>query len=154
MDDKNKEWREKKVSLGNAIIIGAVLAFVGLVVGVNWKNWFGGFGPYLGIGAYSSDVDWSALDEVYNKLASSYDGEISKEAVIDGAKKGLTEALGDKYTVYMDAEEAAEFTDDLHGNVGAGIGVEMGLRDGYVRVLRTLPDNPARRAGILAGDIL
>jgi carboxyl-terminal processing protease len=54
----------------------------------------------------------------------------------------------------MDVEEAQEFDDDLHGNVGAGIGVEMGLRDGYVRVLRTLPDNPARKAGILAGDIL
>ena len=154
MDDKKQEWKERKVSLGNAIIIGAVLALGGLVVGANWKSWFGGVGPYLGIGAYSSDVDWSALDEVYSKLASSYDGEISKEAIINGAKRGLTEALGDKYTVYMDAEEAAEFTDDLHGNVGAGIGVEMGLRDGYVRVLRTLPDNPARRAGILAGDIL
>ena len=151
---EKQEWKERKVSLGNAIIIGAVLAFVGLVVGVNWKNWFGGYGPYLGIGANNSDIDWSALDEVYGKLASSYDGEISKEAVVEGAKKGLTEALGDKYTVYMNAEAAADFTDDLHGNVGAGIGVEMGLRDGYVRVLRTLPDNPARRAGILAGDIM
>lgn len=152
--EENKEWKERKVSLGNAIIIGAVLALIGVVIGANWKSWFGGYGPYLGIGAYQSDVDWSVLDEVYDKLASSYDGDISKDAVIDGAKKGLTDALGDKYTIYMNAKEAAEFTDDLHGNVGAGIGVEMGLRDGYVRVLRTLPDNPARRAGILAGDIL
>ena len=74
--------------------------------------------------------------------------------IIEGAKKGLTESLGDEYTVYMDAEETTDFYDDLHGNVGSGIGVEMGLRDGYVRVLRTLPDNPARKAGILAGDIL
>ena len=34
------------------------------------------------------------------------------------------------------------------------MGVEMGMRDGYVRILRTLPDNPARKAGILAGDII
>ena len=74
--------------------------------------------------------------------------------MVEGAKKGLTDALGDKYTIYMDTEETSEFYDDLHGNVGAGIGVEMGERDGYVRVLRTLPDNPAREAGILAGDIL
>ena len=46
------------------------------------------------------------------------------------------------------------FYDNLHGNVGAGIGVEMGQRNGYLTVLRTLPDNPAREAGILAGDIL
>ncbi len=146
---------EKKVSLGNAIIIGAVMAVVGGVLGANWNNWFAGFGPYLGLStSTTSSMNWSALDEVYNKLAASYNGEISESDVIEGAKKGLTEALGDKYTVYMDTEEASDFYDNLHGNVGAGIGVEMGLRDGYVRVLRTLPDNPARKAGILAGDIL
>lgn len=148
-------WNEKRVSLGSAIIIGAVLAVVGAVIGINWQTWFGGFAPYLGLESSTrSDVDWSSLNEVYNKLASSYNGEIVKSEMIEGAKKGLTEALGDVYTVYMDAEETSDFYDDLHGNVGSGIGVEMGLRDGYVRVLRTLPDNPAREAGILAGDIL
>lgn len=150
-----QKWEEKKTSLGNAIIISAVMLVVGIFVGVNWQNWFGGFAPYLGINSsVKSDVDWSALDEVYNKLASTYNGEISKTDVVEGAKKGLVESLGDIYTVYMDTEESAEFYDDLHGNVGSGIGVEMGLRDGYVRVLRTLPDNPARKAGILAGDII
>ena len=152
---EKQEWKEKKVSLGNAIIIGAVLAFIGVVIGANWKSWFGSFAPYLGFEkSYSSDIDWSPLDEVYDKLANYYDGEVVKSTIIEGAKKGLTDSLGDKYTVYMTAEEASDFEDDLHGIVGAGIGVEMGLRDGYVRVLRTLPDNPARKAGILAGDIL
>ena len=54
----------------------------------------------------------------------------------------------------MSAEEAKEFEKDLNGDVGAGIGVEIGERDGYVKVLRTTPDNPARRAGVLAGDII
>lgn len=149
------EWKEKQTSLGNAIIISIVMLVIGLTLGLNWKNWFGGFAPYLGFEKdHSSEVDWSGLDEVYNKLANYYDGEIVQSKIVEGAKKGLTDALGDVYTVYMDAEEAKEFEDDLHGNVGAGIGVEMGLRDGYVRVLRTLPDNPARKAGILAGDIL
>lgn len=151
--EEKKEWSEKKVNLSSAIIIGAVLALVGGVIGANWNNIFGGFGPYLGL-SNNSKVNWSALDEVYDKLATTYNGEISEGEVIEGAKKGLTESLGDKYTVYMDAEESSDFYDDLHGNVGAGIGVEMGERDGYVRVLRTLPDNPAREAGVLAGDIL
>ena len=150
-----KKWEEKKVNLGSAIVVAAVVLVIGIVLGANWNNWFSKFAPYLGISSgYSSGVDWSSLDEVYNKLADSYNGEIVESDVIEGAKKGMVEALGDTYTSYMGAEEAAEFYDDLHGNVGSGIGVEMGLRDGYVRVLRTLPDNPAREAGILAGDIL
>ena len=151
----DKEWNEKKVSLGGAIVIGAVLAVLGGVIGANYNSWFSGFAPYLGFGTkVSSGVDWSALDEVYNQLNASYNGEISVNDVIEGAKKGLTDSLVDKYTVYMDKEETADFYDDLHGNVVSGIGVEMGLRDGYVRVLRTLPDNPAKKAGILAGDII
>ena len=147
-----QEWKEKKVNLSSAVIIGAVLAILGGVIGANWNNWFSGFAPYLGLGT-NKNSDWSALDEVYNKLSNSYNGEIDKEKLIEGAKKGLTDSLGDVYTVYMDAEETADFYDDLHGNVGSGIGVEIGERDGYTRVLRTLPDNPAEKAGILAGDI-
>ncbi len=151
---EEEEWKEKKVSLGNAIIIGAVTLVVGLVLGLNFHNWFGGFAPYLGINSSNSNVDWSSLDEVYNKLVENYNGEINADSVIEGAKKGLVEAVGDAYTVYMSANDANDFYDELHGNVGNGIGVEMGMRDGYVRVLRTLPNNPARKAGILAGDII
>ena len=146
------EWKEKKVSLGNAIIIGAVLAVIGGVIGFNFNHIFADWGIYFG-GSKDTGISQNGLDEVYNKLASSYNGEIDKNALMEGAKKGMVEALGDIYTVYMDAEESASYTDSLHGNVGAGIGVEMGLRDGYVRVLRVLPDNPALKAGIMIGDI-
>ena len=151
---EKKEWKEKKVSLGNAIILSAVLAIIGVVIGTNWNNMMRGFSPYLGLGQTTSDMDWSSLDEVYAKVANTYNGEISKEDVLDGAKKGLVDALGDIYTVYMNSEDSADFYDDLHGNVGSGIGVEMGLRDGYVRVLRVLPDNPALKAGMMIGDII
>lgn len=150
-----QKWEEKKTSLGNAIIMSAVMLVAGVAIGANWQNWFGGFAPYLGLeSSVKTSVDWSPLDEVYDRLTYSYNGDISVSDVIEGAKKGLVESLGDDYTVYMDSEETADFYDDLHGNVGSGIGVEMGLRDGYVRILRTLPDNPARKAGILAGDII
>lgn len=151
-----KKWEEKKTSLGNAIIIGAVMAVVGGVIGANFDNWFAGFAPYFGFSSNSKkyEVDWSSLDEVYSELKSSYNGEVPVDVVIDGAKTGMVEALGDDYTAYMNEEDSADFYDDLHGNVGAGIGVEMGLRDGYVRILRVLPDNPALRAGVMVGDII
>ena len=115
----NLEWKEKKVSLGNAIIIGAVLAFVGLIIGANFNNWFGFAGFFFG-GKTASSLDWSGLDEVYAKVESSYNGEIDKSALVEGAKSGLVNALGDVYTVYMNSEEKDEYTSSvLHGNVGA-----------------------------------
>ena len=87
---KKIEWKEKKTSLGNAIVFSAIFAVLGVFVGANWNSWFSGFAPYLGLEAtVSSGVDWSALDEVYNKLAISYNGDISTSEVIEGAKKGV-----------------------------------------------------------------
>ena len=152
---KKKEWKERKVSLGNAIIVAAVLTVLGVFVGANGGKWFASYAPFLGFSSSkTSSMDWSSLDEVYNQLNSTFNGEISIEAMLNGAKKGMTSALGDAYTKYMDAEVSSDFYNDLHGNVGSGIGVEMGLRDGYVRILRLLPDNPALKSGILVGDIL
>lgn len=151
----NRKWEEKKTSLGNAIIISAVMAILGVVVGFNAKSWFSGFLGLVGITDVSeSSVDWLSLDEVYNQLANSYNGEISTEVILDGAKSGMVSALGDQYTSYMNAEQSSAFYDELHGNVGSGIGIEMGLRDGYVRVLRVLPNNPALKAGVMVGDII
>ena len=150
-----KQWEEKQVSLGGAIITGVITLVVGFFVGIGWDKISPNILPYLGIGNTTVGTqDWSALDEVYNNLASNYDGEIDKNAIIEGAKKGLVAAVGDQYTAYMDAEEAQAYTAELHGDIGSGIGVEMGLRDNYVRILRTMPDNPARKAGVQAGDII
>ena len=152
-ETENLEWKEKKVSLGNAIIIGAVFAVVGGLIGANFNHLFGGLGAYLN-GSKEAEINQSELDELYGKIAGSYNGDVDKNKLLEGAKKGMAEAVGDLYTEYMDAEEADNYTNGvLHGNVGAGIGVEMGLRDGYVRVLRVLPDNPALKAGIMIGDI-
>ncbi len=148
---RKTEWKESKINLGGAIIACAITLIIGFFVGKNWSN----YSVYLGGSSKKeTTADWSALNEVYSTLIKNYDGEIDKSAIVEGAKKGLVNSIGDVYTVYMDKEESEEFEKSLHGDVGAGVGIEMGLRDGYVRVIRTLPDNPARKAGILAGDIL
>ena len=152
------EWKQKKINLSTGIIISTITLFVGVFIGLGFTE----YSEYLGFKKPTSETeeisaqsgDWSELNEVYSLLKKNYDGDIEKSALIEGAKKGLTEALGDVYTVYMDAEEAKEFNDSLHGEVGGGIGIEFAERNGYPTVIRTLPDNPARKAGILAGDII
>ena len=145
------DWKAKKVKLSSSLAASFITLVIGVVLGISWNN----YAPYLG-GKLSSNssISWNELNEVYNALVTNYDGDIDKSAIIDGAKHGLVDAVGDVYTVYMDKTETADFNSMLHGDVGAGVGIEMGLRDGYTRVLRTLPDNPARKAGILAGDVI
>lgn len=148
-----KQWEERKISLGGAIVTGVATLLFGFFVGINWSSFAPKFLPYLGVRTRATN-DWSELDNVYDTLVSNYDGDIDKDLIIEGAKKGLVAAVGDVYTEYMTAKEAEAYEALLHGDVGAGIGIELGLRDGYVRVIRTLPDNPARKAGVKAGDII
>lgn len=148
-----KTWEERKVSLGGAIICAVATLAIGILVGLNWTTISNNFLPYLGFQTQKTN-DWSALDEVYSALINNYDGDVDRAALVEGAKKGMAEAIGDIYTAYMTREEAKEYEAALHGDIGAGIGVEMALRDGYVRILRTLPNNPAGKAGIKAGDII
>lgn len=153
---KKKEWKERKVSLGGAIIGAVVTLVIGLGLGIYWNEVKDSFLPYLGIGETTRQVsvDWSALDEVYSAVLNNYDGDVDKSTIIEGAKAGLVASLGDKYTEYMTTEQSSDFQKSLHGEVGSGIGVVFAERDGYVRIVRTLPDNPARKAGIIAGDII
>lgn len=146
---------ERRVALSTTIIFSFLALVLGFVLGLNWQNLAGEFSPYLG-GKTSSNsaVDFSSLNSVYQSLAESFDGTLDRTKIIEEAKRGLVKAAEDDYTYFMTATEAKEFNSELEGDVGAGIGVEIGLRDGYVKVLRTTPDNPARAAGVLAGDIV
>jgi len=144
--------KERKVELGAAIIGGFVALVLGVLVGLNWEGMVRQFGPYLGMKSVEA-ISFDELNVVYKALAGNFDGTIDRSAVVEEAKRGLVNAAGDRFTYFMTRSEAAEFNASLSGNVGAGIGVEIGERDGYTKVLRTTPNNPARKAGILAGDI-
>ncbi len=87
-------------------------------------------------------------------MQTHYNGKISDEALLEGAKQGMVAGLGDDYTVYMNAKDAAEFNKELSGEIGGGIGAEIGLRNGQPTIIRTLPDNPAEKAGVHAGDTI
>ena len=144
---------EKKVNLTTTIISCAVTLAAGFLLGFNFDTLSAQFSPYLG-GKTSANLDFSSLNDLYQELVADYDGTISPEKAVQEAKRGLVKAADDPYTYYMTAQEYSDFNKDLNGDVGAGIGVEIGQRDGLVKVLRTTPDNPARRAGVLAGDII
>lgn len=100
------------------------------------------------------ELDLSSLQSTYQALSDNFDGELDEQALIDGANKGLVDAAGDQYTVFMNSKDSQEFDDALSGNIGGGIGVEVGIRNNVPTVVRVLKDNPAEKAGLTVGDIV
>ena len=148
--------QKKQVNLSTTIFSSLITLAVGIFLGSNWNNVYLQFSPYINPAhKITSNIKWDDLNEVYSQISSNFDGSIDKTQLIEGAKKGLTAALTDPYTVYYDSKEAAEFKSDLKGEIKeAGVGIEMMKQGDYVVVTRTLPDNPARKAGVHAGDVI
>ena len=148
--------KQKQVNLGTTIFSSLITLAIGIFLGANWNNLYLQFSPYINPAQkVTSNIKWDDLNEVYSQISSNFDGSIDKIKLIEGAKKGLTAALADPYTVYYDSKEAAEFKSDLKGEIKeAGVGIEMMKQGDYVVVTRTLPNNPARKAGVHAGDII
>ena len=148
--------QKKQVNLSTTFFSSLITLAVGIFLGSNWNNLYLQFSPYINPAQkITSNIKWDDLNEVYSQISSNFDGSIDKTQLIEGAKKGLTAALADPYTVYYDSKEAAEFKSDLKGEIKeAGVGIEMMKQGDYVVVTRTLPDNPARKAGVHAGDVI
>lgn len=99
----------------------------------------------------SGNFDTSSLTSLYNKLTEKYDGKLDTTKLIEGAKHGMVESIGDPYTVYFTAEEKESFNNDLEGKF-EGIGAELAKRNDLLLITRTLTDSPAQQTGLLAGD--
>lgn len=108
---------------------------------------------YLDPEDLQNDIYFRNFWELWKTIKEKYAGEVSNADLLEGAKKGLVEALGDDYSIFMNQEESEEFLDDLSGQF-EGIGAEISIKNGELTVIAPLPDMPAEKAGILAGDII
>ena len=94
---------------------------------------------------------WNLLDEKF--IAASSTDVITSEEKMNGAIRGLVSTYDDPYTVFLPPVESAAFAEDISGNF-SGIGMEVGIRDNVVTVIAPLPETPAERAGLVAGDLI
>ena len=94
---------------------------------------------------------WTLLDEKYVNSNGTSTIETKAEDRLWGAISGMTAALGDPYTVFLPPTEKRQFEEDISGNF-SGVGMEIGVKDGILTVVAPLPNTPAKRAGIQAGD--
>jgi carboxyl-terminal processing protease len=110
--------------------------------------------PYTG---KPSDVDFSAFWRAWNTLNEKFvaSGTSTPESTdqdrVYGAIKGMTEALGDPYTVFFPPAESKLFESEISGNF-EGVGMEVGMKENTLTVITALKGTPAERAGIKSGD--
>ena len=133
-------------------VVIAIFAGLGYVAGVYHYQIEAVIGPVFGYKSHSGTIDLSPLEKTYNTLAGNYDGKLNVDKLIQGASKGMVSAVGDDYTVYMTADEATEYQNDLAGNIGGGIGAEVNLKNDKITIIRVLDNNPAKTAGLRSND--
>ena len=110
---------------------------------------------YLSL-ANSSEVDiYKKIDlfgEVLEKINREYIDEINQSKSMDSAINGLLQSL-DPYSSYMSPEILEEMQTETSGEFG-GLGIEVGMEAGVVKVISPIDDTPASKAGLKAGDYI
>jgi carboxyl-terminal processing protease len=108
--------------------------------------------------AYSSttsDKLYEKIDlfgEVLEKIKEEYVDEIDQADVMDSAINGVLQSL-DPYSAYMSPELFKSMQTESRGEFG-GLGIEIGMEAGVVKVIAPIADTPAEKAGIKAGDYI
>jgi len=102
-----------------------------------------------------SDLDFSFFWKVWDSLTAKYfDKEkIDQRAMMYGAISGMVSALGDPYTVFLPPGDNKVMNEDLSGSF-EGIGIQIGFKGSQLAVIAPLPDSPAQKAGLKAGDFI
>ena len=107
--------------------------------------------------AYSQNIDklYEKIDlfsEVLEKVRDEYVDEIDQAEVMDSAINGVLRSL-DPYSAYMNPEIYEEMQTETSGEFG-GLGIEVSMEAGVVKVITPIDDTPASRAGVKAGDYI
>ena len=90
--------------------------------------------------------------EVLDNINKEYVDEVDQSEMMDSAINGVLQSL-DPYSAYMGPELFKEMQTDTRGEFG-GLGIEIGMEAGVVKVISPIDDTPAARAGIKAGDYI
>ena len=90
--------------------------------------------------------------EVFGAIKSNYVEPVPDKKLIDGAINGMLTDL-DPHSAYLDRDAYRELQVGTQGEFG-GLGIEVGMEDGFVKVVSPIEDTPAFRAGIKSGDLI
>ena len=90
--------------------------------------------------------------DVFERIRASYVEKPDDGKLMEGAINGMISSL-DPHSRYMNAKGWSDMQETTHGEFG-GLGIEVTMEDGFVKVVAPIDDTPAARAGIMSGDVI
>lgn len=106
-------------------------------------------------GAGATDLplaDLKTFARVFGRIKRDYVEDVSDQALLEGAIRGMLASL-DPHSAYLDRDEYRELKVGTTGEFG-GLGIEVGIENGFIKVIAPIDDTPAARAGLQAGDLI
>lgn len=147
-------------------VAGIYIIFVFVVSAFLWGFYLGNKGKSNRLDSASSTYEVYGVDE--NRAVERIDFEqfwdlwqtirerhvsqpVDEKEMFYGAMAGIVASLGDPYSVFLDPPTTDEFNEELSGKF-EGIGAEIGIKNDQLVIIAPLPDSPAERGGLRAGD--
>ncbi|MEZ5559142.1 MAG: S41 family peptidase [Pseudomonadales bacterium] len=124
-------------------LLGIVISMVtGIAMGIiGYRNWLGGD---------AANPESQAFEQVLRQVHDNYVSEVPTGDLLLGALRGMVQQLDD-HSLFLDSGEFDALQEQTSGHFG-GVGIELGLVDGYFTVITPLDGTPASDAGLQAGD--
>ncbi|MFN5744954.1 MAG: S41 family peptidase, partial [Methylococcaceae bacterium] len=92
------------------------------------------------------------FSEVYGRIRQDYVEPVTDDKLLEDAIRGMLSGL-DPHSAYLDKEQYDELKVGTTGQFG-GLGIEVGMENGFVKVIAPIDDTPAQKAGVKAGDLI
>ncbi len=142
---------KKTVWLGSGVVLGAMIAVGSTVWADKEAN------PPQAVQAEQQKMtlplqDLRAFVEVYERVYHDYVDQVDDKKLLEGAISGMLSSL-DPHSAYLPPTDFKEMEEHTRGEFG-GLGMEVGMEDGFVKVISPIDDTPAQKAGIKAGDLI
>ncbi|MDD4914776.1 MAG: S41 family peptidase [Methylococcales bacterium] len=90
--------------------------------------------------------------EIFGRIKQDYVEPVSDKKLLEDAMRGMLSGL-DPHSAFLNSEEYKELQEGTTGQFG-GLGIEVGMENGFIKVVSPIDDTPAQRAGIKSGDLI
>ncbi len=149
-------WKYVLTALITVLLTFSLTAGIGILLFIGYTNSGSGAGDGLGI-RFAEDAATKAalakLQTVYQEVDQNFYKDLTDAEMLEAMTRGLVDELGNRYTMYLTAEQNKQIEESMSGNY-SGIGAIVFLnKDNQVEITDIVEASPAEEAGLLVGDI-